>query len=186
MLFEVWPKIKKEVPEATLHVTGDIPAAMWNGAPLFPSFARSVPGQRILALRDGLDAANAAGGVELLGKISSDHLRHELGQAAVFAYPCSVFMPCETFSACIMECMQAGVPVVLSPQDALGMYHDMAVVTPSPAEEHLDEFADAVIEVLKSKARQLSGKYMGHRFAIRYTFDRMASVLDSIIRRHLP
>jgi hypothetical protein len=123
--------------------------------------------------------------VELLGKVSRDLLRYELGQAACFAYPCSVAMPCETFSVCIMECMRAGVPVVLSAQDALAMYNDIAMMVPSPAEDHMGEFVEMVVHVLRSVPRQLSCHYMGKRFAVRYTHDRMATVLDSIIRENL-
>jgi glycosyltransferase involved in cell wall biosynthesis len=185
LLLKMWPEIRRAVPYATLHVIGDVAGASWNDAPLFPSFARTTPGSRIMALRDGMAAAKAAGGVEFLGKVSRDLLRHELGRAACFAFPCSVAMPCETFSVCIMECMQAGVPVVLSPQDALGFYDDIAVCTPAPVEEHMSEFVDAVVHVLRSLPKQLSCHYMGRRFAVRYTHDRMATVLDGIIQDNL-
>jgi len=184
-LLTVWPLIRRDVPHATLHVIGDVQGASWGDTPLLPTFERTLPGKRIRSLREAMGLARAAGGVDYLGKVSRDLLRHELGQAACFAYPCSVSMPCETFSVCIMECMVAGVPVVLSPADALGFYDDIAVCTPAPVEDHLSEFAQRVVHVLRSRPRQLSCKYMGQRFARRYTHDRMATVLDSIIRENL-
>jgi glycosyltransferase involved in cell wall biosynthesis len=184
-LFSMWPAIRATVPEATLHVTGDVLGAHYGDMALFPSFARNTIGKRVMALREGLRVARASGGVELLGKVSRDLLRHELGQAACFAYPCSVAMPCETFSVCVMECLRAGVPVVLCPADALSFYDDIAMVTPNPIEEHRTEFVEAVVHVLRSPQRQLACHHMGRRLALRYTHQRMATVLDQIIRKNL-
>lgn len=184
-LFGMWPAIRAAVPEATLHVTGDVVGTHYGDTALFPAFARNTIGRRVMALREGLRVARAAGGVELLGKVSRDLMRYELGQASCFAYPCSVAMPCETFSVCIMECMRAGVPVVLCPADALGFYDDIAMMVPGPVEEHRAEFVEAVVHVLRSFSRQLSCHHMGKRFAVRYTHQRMATVLDQIVRENL-
>jgi len=186
VLLGVWPKIRARVPHATLHVIGDVEAAHWGQAPLFPAFARSVTGKRVLALREAKRVALAAGGIEFIGKVSRDTLRINLAHAACFAYPCAPDVPCETFSISTMECMRAGVPVVLSPSDALGFYDDYALMVPSPVEEHTDEFVDAVVRVLITPSIQLFYAAMAGRWAKRYTHDRMAAVLNQIIRRHLP
>src|SRR5579864_107733 len=187
LLLKCWPIIRAAVPHATLHVIGDVSGGgRWNDAPLFPSFQRTPQGARIMQMRGGLREAQAAGGVNLLGRVSRAQLHQELGQAACFAFPCSVLLPCETFSVSVMECCAAGIPVVLAPSDALGeVYRGIAELTPAPVEEHLPEFADAVIAMLKSVPRQLFHKYLTRRYASKYTFARMGHILDQIVRENL-
>jgi glycosyltransferase involved in cell wall biosynthesis len=187
LLFLAWPKIISAVPGARLRVVGVPHVVAWNEAPLFPSFARTSTGKRIMAMRAAIKVANAAGSVDFLGHVPRDVLIQELSSASCFAYPCSVKGPCESFSVSTMECLLAGVPVVLSPSDALSdLYRNVVSMTPCPAEDHLDEFSEAVIEMLRSPRRQNLAHSIGLGFAARYTHDREAVVLDQIIRRHLP
>jgi glycosyltransferase involved in cell wall biosynthesis len=187
LLFSAWPRILSAVPSATLHVVGIPHAVAWNDAPLFPSFARTTMGKHIMAMREALRTVSAAGSVTFLGHVPRADLLRELSEAACFAYPCSVRAPCETFSVSTMECLRVGVPVVLSPSDALGdLYRNVVSMTPHPAEEHMNEFVDAVVEMLRSPQRQNFAYFVGRGFASRYTHDREAVVLDQIIRRHLP
>jgi glycosyltransferase involved in cell wall biosynthesis len=185
LLLHSWPAIRREVPEATLHMIGDVQGTAWNNSMLRPAFARTVVGKRIKALQDGMREAVVAGGVTFLGHVPREALIRELSEASCFAYPCSVSMPCETFSVSTMECLMAGVPVVLSPADALGFYGDAVEMVREPAEEHMSEFVEAVVRVLRSTDLQQHLSMKGKKFAEGFTHDNMATALDRIVRKYL-
>lgn len=186
-LFGIWPEVRRRVPGATLHVVGDVVGAAKHAAAELRAGARCA---HLEALHDGLarglDAAKAAGGVELLGRLPRTDLLRELSEAACFAFPCDVAAPCETFSVSILECMAVGVPVVLAPADSLGELWGGAAVMAPGMPDGLRDFVDALESVLAEPnlARHISERQRVH--AAQFTFDAAARVLDGIIRRHLP
>jgi len=176
LLLRVWPKIRASVSRATLHVVGPVEELI---------AAASAPSWRT-SLADGLADAHLAGGIKLLGRLPRSEVLRELGEASIFAFPCSPPAPCETFSLSTMECCKLGVPVVLAPADALeSIYGGTVRMTPSPVREHLDEFAAAVIDVLQDSDEQARLAETGRQLANKFTFEREAEVLDGIIRKHL-
>jgi glycosyltransferase involved in cell wall biosynthesis len=180
LLLAVWPEIRRRLPHATLHVVGPVEEA---------SSLADIEGvnpktrHRATLLRDGLLAAQEAGGVELLGRVSRPVLDNELAEASLFAFPGSVSAPCETFSVSIMECLAIGLPVVMSPVDALkSVYEGAVTMVPSPAEDHMAAFIEAVVVALRDGADTDAGQ----RLAARYTFEEQAAHLDKIIVSHEP
>ena len=124
------------MPHATLHISG-------NAA----KFAADAPGyiglrqkERAEAVDRGLKKAQEVGGVTLLGKMPRNKLNEELAEAAVFAFPCELLGPCETFSISIMECLAIGLPTVLIPQDALESIYKGSLVLSTK-----EKFADDVV-----------------------------------------
>jgi glycosyltransferase involved in cell wall biosynthesis len=170
-LLAAWPAIRAKVPHATLHVVGPVEESLAHEAPTEEMRARQV------MLRDGLADARDAGGVELLGRVPRQRLRQELSEAACFAFPFDAIAPCETFSASVMECCIAGVPVVLVPGDSLAEIYEGAVRMATHA-----GFADAVTDTLLNEPRDAinAGRLLG----CSYTFENEAEVLDGIIRKH--
>jgi glycosyltransferase involved in cell wall biosynthesis len=181
VLLEQWPGIRERVPDATLHVVGDVNAFAYAGhAP------RSEGERRALRLVAGLERAREAGGVELLGRLPRRELLRELAEASVFAFPATVQAPCETFSISILECLTIGLPVVLSPVDALAsLWRGAVEVVGSPVEDHAREFGEAVARVLTRPELAASLSERGKLEASLYSFDRSARVLDGIVRRRL-
>ena len=180
LLLGVWPEVRRRVPDATLHIVGSVVDAtrIADIEGIHP-----VMRERAGKLRDNLAAAQEAGGVTLLGRLSRPDLDKELSEASVFAFPADVSAPCETFSVSIMECLAIGLPVVLAPCDALGgIYKGAVTMTPEPVVEHVGEFLDALVGVLLNPPDTTAGKEL----AAKYTFEAQADVLDSIIRQYRP
>jgi glycosyltransferase involved in cell wall biosynthesis len=116
--------------------------------------------------------------------ISRTRMWEELSQASVFAFPCSVVAPCETFSVSVMECCKIGIPVVLAPADSLeSIYKDHVLMTKSPVEEggNIFEFVEAVVKVLKYEETSRYYSMMGKTLATNYTYERAGKVLSDII-----
>jgi glycosyltransferase involved in cell wall biosynthesis len=172
LLLSVWPEIRRRHPEATLHVTGKVTD--------FCSGKYTNANQKRVseAVSKGVAAATDAGGLTLLGRLSRNDLDNELAEASVFAFPCEVMEPCETFSVSIMECLAIGLPVVLKPADALGEIYDGAVSMAST----MSDFTDRVCEILDAPNAETVAA--GLDLASHYTFDKQAEVLAGIINLH--
>lgn len=179
LLLQAYPEIKRAVPHASLHVVGPVQQTVDGKNMLGKS------GEQQRALRASLRTAQAVGGVHLLGRLPRVDLWRELEEASVFAFPCSPTAPCETFSISIMESLKIGLPVVLSPADSLeSIYAGHVRMTPAPAAEHVDEFTEAVVDVLTSESERNRLAATGKDLARQYTFERAASTLDEIVRTH--
>jgi glycosyltransferase involved in cell wall biosynthesis len=167
------------MPDATLHVVGPVAEILAE--------ARKANGngplaERLRLLDAALDKAAAAGGVTLCGRLPRHELDRELAAASVFAFPCDPIAPCETFSVSIMECCKMGIPVVLSPADALeSIYRGHVRMVPTLKGE---AFAGAVAGVLTDAAEAETLSKQGRALASGYTFDKAAMVLHRIILQH--
>lgn len=183
LLTLAWPYIKERVPHATLHIIGNCDE--WMKLMLSSRhMENSEEARRARSLQSGLEKARAVGGVTCMTGISRTRMWEELSQASVFAFPCSVMVPTETFSVCIMECCKIGIPVVLSPVDALeSIYKDHVLMTRSPIEENgnIFEFVEAVVKVLKYEETSRYYSMMGKELASQYTYERAGKVLSDII-----
>jgi glycosyltransferase involved in cell wall biosynthesis len=186
-LLEAWPSVRDAVPAATLHIVGDIAGATsFQGTP-----ERSVRGRRIAALKANLEAAQAlpdGGGVKLLGRLRRADLLRELCEAACFAFPADVSAPCETWSASVHEAAWLGLPVVLAPVDALGMWEPYVRMcrTPQSHKDFAAYFASEVVRVLvdEDEAQWLSEA--GQRVREHCSFDISAATLHDIVQGSLP
>lgn len=184
LLVETWPEIKRRVPHATLHVGGDV-AGWISGYNVQEKLSSSELGKRARRLREALPLAEKAGGLKLLGHLPRAALNQELAEASCFAFPFSPLAPCETFSISILECCRMGIPVVLSPADALeSIYAGHVKMVPGPAHEHMSEFVDAVVEVLTNEDSASHWSEQGKRLAAEYTFENAAKALDAICKEH--
>lgn len=176
LLLRAWATIKRAVPNASLHVVGGVEEILDAKLP------KGRHGDRLKAIQNAYAEAAALGGIHLLGRLSRADLWRELAEASAFAFPCSPVAPCETFSISIMECCKLGIPVVLSPADSLeSIYTGHVRMTPAPAADHVDEFAEAVVDVLTSDREASRLAAAGKDLAAKYTFDKAAEVLDDII-----
>jgi len=180
-LLHAWPEIKRRVPHASLHVIGR--GERWMKHFLnAPGVENSELGKRARALETGFEVARRAGDVVTMTDLPRAMVLRELSCASVFAFPCSVLAPSETFSMSTMECCKIGVPVVLAPADALEeIYKGHALLTPAPVEAHMPEFVDAVVSVLTDQASAAGYSALGKKLASNFTFERAGKVLDDIV-----
>lgn len=183
-LLLLWPEIRRRVPHATLHVTGtpELMARTFMQA----EWAGSDEERMARQLADGIVAAQRAGGVEFLGRVTRDRMLRELSEASCFAFPGECFSPCETFSVSILEAMVIGVPVVLSPVDALASVWGSAAVMCLPASERFwrSDFVDHVVRVLGDRHFSQRVSERQREYASHFTFDAAAAALDQMIRKH--
>jgi glycosyltransferase involved in cell wall biosynthesis len=196
LLLANWHLIREAVPEATLHLTGDVEEVMaWADNPMFTerdqsgkvTRTRCYEASRAVEMRAALERADRAGGLKLLGRLSRPALLRQLAQAEVFAYPCEVAAPCETWSVSVHECLALGVPVVLSPVDALyPQWGDAVAVHMGDARDGMPDFCRAVVDVLKSPELRAEMAATGRKAAAEYSFDRSARELDAVIEEFLP
>ena len=180
-LLEAWPAIKAVVPHATLHIiskweqwTKDILA--WRG------IENSETAKRARQLLDNFERAKSVGGVVSMFNLPRHQLERELSEASVFAFPCTLLAPCETFSASIMECCKIGVPVVLAPADALeSIYSGSVVLCQPPVEEHLNEFINRVLAILQDQDMALHYSALGKKLAETFTYERSGKILSDMM-----
>jgi hypothetical protein len=196
LLLENWHLIREIVPDATLHVTGDVDeVCAWADNPRFTerdasgkvTRVRCYEAARAVSMRAGLERAERAGGLKLLGRLSRPALLRQLAQACVFAYPAEVAAPCETWSISVHECLALGVPVVLSPVDALfAQWGDAVALHMGEARGGMPDFCRAVADVLTMPALRAEMEASGKRAAREYSFDRSARELDAVLEEFLP
>jgi glycosyltransferase involved in cell wall biosynthesis len=161
VLLEVWPRIRKRVPDAELHVFYG-----WN---VFDAVARSNPAlyaykAKILSMIE--KCGGEEGGIFMRGRVGQKELADEMMQARVLSYP-TAFL--ETSCITAMEAKAAGLPIVTSD---LGGLHESAAgqvlipwradnastvdefeATPvNASDEYQAEFVERVVMMLSNEA----------------------------------
>jgi len=181
LLLSAWPEIRRRVPNAVLHVVGEPHETITMGD--HAALAGGYFWQRAQELKYGLEVAAKAGGFKLLGRMPRKTLLSELSQAACVALPFELSSPCETFSITVLESLAIGIPVVLSPADALeSIYNGSGVcLVQSPARDYMGSFVQAVAKMITDSSAAQRASERGREFAKAYTFDAAAHVLDGII-----
>lgn len=179
LLLKVWPEIRARVPGATLHVVAALHPRDYRPTKGTEGFVDAV---RLRELNANLDAAIAAGGVTHAQNVPRAAVLRELQEASCFAFPVSSGYACETFSVSAMECCRMGIPVVMAPQDALeSIYRGSVLLTPAPADDHMGEFADAVVQVLSDPVVAARWSALGKKLAEPYTYANAGKALSDII-----
>lgn len=133
-LVELFPLIKKQVPEANLVITSDY--TLWGAEPENEEF---------------IEYFRRIGGVTFLGKIPRSELVKHQKESVVMAYPCDYD---ENFCISALECIAAGaVPVTTSIGAMSTTVADHGVViTGDPGTiSYTEKFVEAVVEILKGK-----------------------------------
>lgn len=103
LLHEAWLEIKKQVPQATLTITGDY--RLWGS---------KRAGTHQFKLKFGRQGSD---GVSFLGRVPRARLVKEQRQSALHTYPCSYE---ELFCISVAECQVAGAIPITPPLGALG------------------------------------------------------------------
>ena len=174
-LLNALPEILTDVPFATLHVVGD-PQGLLKTKIRDPKFTALQE-----RMRKGIEVAEATGRVKFLGKLSREDLDREISEANVFAFPADLTGKAETFSVSLMECCQAGVPIVTSRVDSLGEIYGELCTVEAPVADHMKEFVAEVVAILKQHPFAQAMSEAGKQLAAKYTFEAQAEKLSQII-----
>ncbi|MDX1279407.1 methyltransferase [Oceanihabitans sediminis] len=135
ILIDVFPEIKKRVPEATLKVFSSM--AVYGES----DEEQYLPLYRKLKSMDG---------VEYYGSVTQDILADEMDKAHVLAYP-NTFP--ETFCITALEAMAAGTGIVTSDFGALSEtipdYYGVKIKGNPYSQEYKDKFVESVVNMFK-------------------------------------
>lgn len=173
-LLDLWPRVKKRFPAATLHLYYDMQNWLSTVAAYtsrdHPIATEAVAGKVIA----GLKKAEEAGGLTVHGGIGQWELAREQQKASLCVYPCSPIQPTEGFSISILEALAAGVPVITTDADALpelwGGYTDQLPLPIDPDDlfdrivRHLTYANDDIISMGREYAETFDWRKVGARY----------------------
>jgi glycosyltransferase involved in cell wall biosynthesis len=174
VLLRALPEIKKQVPEANLHIYSKI---VLDTNRYHYKYIYNEIIQRLEECKEYITIHNRS--------FSKNELLEEISKAAVFAYPSEPPRPCEVFPISVMECCATGVPVVLSPADGIEEIYKNAVdIVPSPPSNYLNQFINATVKVLTDDnyAKGLSNK--GLNWLKDFSFNETANILEDLINKY--
>jgi glycosyltransferase involved in cell wall biosynthesis len=181
-VLEAWPLVRREVPDAELHVYYEIDR--WASACHMGMGSHHT---RSACLAEYVKEClrRAGPGVKVRGAQHRRHLALDQVRTRVLAYPCDPWTFTEGFSCATAEALTAGVLPVLAPVDALPELYDGSVKwLTSYAKE---EIAEAVVYGLTRDEHEYGVKCL-HRRGVQYTWDAAAQQMhDAILegRRYL-
>jgi glycosyltransferase involved in cell wall biosynthesis len=176
-LCKVWPEIVTRAPGASLHVICQLPDRQRMDD---PGEENCWEARHFRDFWQAWDNAISVGGVTHMQNVPRSRVLEELSQASVMAYPCQSSVPCEAGPVSVMECCKLGIPVVLTPQDALeSIFKGGAIIA-----RDLTEFTDKVVQVLSDHVVAKRYGERGQRLVSPYTYENAGRVLSDIIRRN--
>jgi len=127
-LLELWPHIRKKVPDARLEIYYRIDPWLdrdWENNSKLGVRANYI---KECLKRLGRDGEN---GVEVVGAVSNIAMHEALLGAQVLPYTCECINFTEGFSVSVMDACRAGCVPIISDTDAIGdIYGDVALVIP--------------------------------------------------------
>jgi glycosyltransferase involved in cell wall biosynthesis len=147
-LLELWPEIRRRVPHAHLRIAYDL-----TGMNAFAKRNDPHPLIQELARRSTYEIEMlkrlAPHGVELLGSVSRDQIREEMGRAECLLYPADPARYCETFGVTVLEAMSSGCVPVIVAADAFGeLWSSAAPSVAPPFTENRSAYLELVVSTL--------------------------------------
>lgn len=186
-LLEIWPKIKKEVPYASLRIfynfnfdsIMDIEPSSQNG--LHQHVKESA--QRCRYIVEAVKRLKPFD-VEHIGSVSCRQIELELSRSEILGYSCDVISFTEGYSLSTLQSCAAGVLPILCGVDCLTeIYGDVIPMVNSPIRKHLNEYTDLIIRGLKDEnwKNEVTGKCK--EFSKKYLWNDIAKKLEIIITK---
>lgn len=184
-LLSQWPKIKENVPEATLkifyHFNYD---AFMNIEPndinIHPHVVEMANRARYMleAIKRLKDF-----GVDHVGSASRDEMKEALSEATAFGFTCDTVSFSEGFSVSTLEAHASYTVPVITDKDCLGSIYENSgcLMIKGPLNEKIEEYSDTLIKVLKDKSLQDQVINKCREFAKQHTWKQVASKMEKII-----
>ncbi|MCG3772207.1 MAG: D-inositol-3-phosphate glycosyltransferase [Nitrosomonadaceae bacterium] len=165
-LLRIWPKIKKAVPQAELHIYYEINRWLDLIESLDKEKRTTITTIRAGEVRDGLKATEGMD-VTCHGAVNQWDLAQEQMKSSLMIYPCDPVAYTEGFSISCLESMAAGTPVITSDADALPeLWGDCTTMLPLPVEDA--DWIDASVRLLTKKKPWLAASRLGREVAANY------------------
>lgn len=172
-LLEMWPDIKKKVPEAHLKIFYHMDdfLALLNLDGIHPSQGRAK------LVKDNLKQE----GIEVVGSVSKERIFKEMAEASVLAYPCDPYTYTEGFSVTIMEaCVYGAIPVITDADALKELYQGCPMVK---RERIKEDYINLLVDVLTSDNIDLREKIM--EIPQKYFWKDLAKNLENFLLERL-
>jgi glycosyltransferase involved in cell wall biosynthesis len=181
-LLQEWPKIRRAVPHATLHIFYRLRdwIAGFEGVKYFPPI--EALRARALYVAEAIRRMPDMG-ITVRDSVSRETIEREMAQAEVLAYPCDTTSWSEGFSCTILEACAARACPVITDCDALpSIYKDHALMA---ERGKWGDWSDLVIKALKEPELRKEWNIKARQRAEQLTWKRHAEQLMAAIRTRL-
>jgi glycosyltransferase involved in cell wall biosynthesis len=187
-LLEIFPKIKKAVPDAHLKIFyhfeyGNILNVEPNDTAAHPHIREM--GNRLRYIKESIKRLSHLG-VEHVGPVSRTQMVKELSEASIFAGSFDTVAFTEGFSVSTLEALASFTAPIITDCDCLGEVYTNsgAVIVKSPVRANLNQFAEEVIKALKDKNHADDVINKCRQFAEKYTWKNTAIQLQGLVINH--
>jgi glycosyltransferase involved in cell wall biosynthesis len=184
-LLHLWPEIRREFPDARLHVYYEMEKWIAGCQGLITEV-----GQRVRYTMRRLQALNGHG-VIVEGAVSPLAVADALLQSDFFLYPCDPVAPTEGFSVSTMEACAAGCLPIITDADALGEIYKESGALIIPRGEGrgwVDTYLDTVLAAMKDSedgTGWVAQRRQCRQFAERYDWSYVADQFHAMIERRI-
>jgi glycosyltransferase involved in cell wall biosynthesis len=189
-LLEVWPRIKRAVPHASLRAFYNFQKADFDdyestGPNVHPDLLEIAQRKRYIEHAMS-KLAGPKWDVEHVGSVSRERMRYEFERAQVLGYPCDTIRYTEGFSVTTLEACASGCLPVITDIDCLGSVYGAAAPTVRLRGGGFDaqrslEFGDLVIEGLTNEAWRADYVAKCRALAAEYAWPVLAERLEGLI-----
>ena len=182
-VLEAWPRIKRAVPHATLHVFYRLEPWIrgFDETPYFPPIEKLR--HRALWVERALRRMSGLGwGITVHDSVDRATMAREMSRAEVLAHPCETTSWSEGFSCTVLEGCAAQACPIVSDCDALGEVY--APIDPFPVGDW-QGFADRMVRALTDAAWRGEMNAKARSLAERLTWKAHVERLNEVILGHI-
>lgn len=182
-VLQEWPKIRKAVPHATLHIFYRLEPWLrgFDQTPFYPPI--EALRARANYVEEALRRLGPGSGITVRDAVSKDDMAREMAQAECLAYPCDTIRWSEGFSCTLLEaCAAQACPVTLE-TDALPCVY--GGVVPMVPRSEIGAWSDLVIRALRDDAWRSEVNERCGAFAAQRTWKDTAMKMMGLIEREL-
>lgn len=179
-LLELWPRLKRAVPEANLNVFYDFHSTehtakeYYQGANIYMTSDNFELGYRARYILEALKRMKHLD-INLFKSVSRRRLEQEMSEAQALIYPLDPVYYTETFGVVVLEACAAGTAPVLCSADAFGeLWGSVAETVPYPYCDNSEAFFNKTVKILTDasyretvadRCREHSKKFMWSNIA---------------------
>lgn len=186
-LLEMFPAVKRRVPEAELHIFYNFHSVHHMAAEYTPGRSFMTPiheelGNRSRYVLEGVRRLSGKG-VHAHKSVSRDRMEDEMRTSSVLAYPLDAVYFTETFGVVVLEACASGTAPVLCSDDAFGeLWGPVAECVPPPFARHKIEFFDKLIHLLTDETYRLNVADRCVAYAKKFDWNVLAAELELCLR----
>jgi len=182
-LLDIFPQIRKEVPEATLKIYYRFQP--WYDQIVNTTLPTAEVAKSIEASLQKL-GRNGENGVTLVGPVPNVEMAKVLAQTEIMPYTCDCATFTEGFSVSTLDACAAGTVPIISDTDAIGdTYRDVAVILPPHPAQHKETWVKTIVGLMKNDEERRSITRNAREFAQTFSRQKVAKQWEALMLRNL-